>query len=865
MSWPKVGILLASLAIEIAVISWSAFDPLLKLGAPITDVRGITFAFSNMDVWLLSVAKSCLLCLLLAPGRMKTLPPGTPDSKKGWQLRLKAVSWLPSIYELLLIAKAAGVAVLSPEALYPAWTEGEDAGHPFVGLLAMYAGICAGLCMSVIESWCALGLIIALPPSRTSSEARESQQAEGITTDGEFAGAGKERDKRNGEGDDAALRAPLLEAAEEGRGEGPGARKAGANGVGRSVSGKGNGKDKEEDAKKGVQSKTVWHLLQLSMPDWPIITVAFLFGIAAALMQAVIPYYTGLVIDYASIEPDRQQFKATILKLVYVAAACGVLSGGRGGLFTVAMSKLNVRIRKTLFAALVKMEVAFFDVSKTGEITSRLSADTSTVSDQVCLNLNVLLRAATQAAMVLGFMFAASWRLTVITFILVPCVMFISKVYGRYFASLAKNVQSELAAANSVADEVISSMTTVKAHAAQDSANAAYANKLERFFSLLIKEAIVYALYMCINTFLPAFVAAVVLLYGGTLVLAHAMSPGALVSFMLYQQSLSSAFQMMGDVFSALTAAVGAADKVLELIHRKPDIPPEGTLVPASFEGRIDLRDVHFSYPARPDSLVLKGLSMSVAPGEVVALVGSSGGGKSSIVKLLERYYVPQMGEVLMDGRDIGVYDPKWLKRKVALVSQEPVLYARSIRRNIIYGLEPEDGVEPPSQAEIESAARQANAHDFITSFPDGYDTDCGEKGVSLSGGQKQRIAIARALVRNPQVLLLDEATSALDADSEAVVQEALDSVMGGNGVPRTVILIAHRLSTVQNADRVVVVGNGRVQESGSHQELLDGGGVYASLVRRQITHKTPSVTSLAAGSAGASISAHPSRASLRG
>uniref|UniRef100_A0A6S8M2Q5 ATP-binding cassette transporter n=1 Tax=Dunaliella tertiolecta TaxID=3047 RepID=A0A6S8M2Q5_DUNTE len=862
MSWPKLGIFLASLVIEIAVVSWSAFHPLIKLGAHVTDVRGITIAYSNMDVWFLSVVKSCILCVLLAPGRMETLPAGTPDSKKGWQLRLMAVSWVPSIYELFLIAKAAGVAVLAPESLYPAWTEGEDAGHPFVGLLAMYTSICAGLCMSVIESWCAQSLVAALP-SHTSEE-REGQQAEGLA-DGEecIAGARKGYNKKGG-GADAALRAPLLEAAEEGRGGAEARQQVGANGEGRG-NGKGKAKDKEDGAKKGVQSKTVWHLLQLSMPDWPIITVAFMFGIAAALMQAVIPYYTGLVIDYASIEPDRQKFKATIVKLVYVAAACGVLSGSRGGLFTVAMSKLNVRIRQTLFAALVNMEVAFFDVSKTGEITSRLSSDTSTVSDQVCLNLNVLLRAATQAAMVLGFMFSASWRLTVITFILVPCVMFISKVYGRYFASLAKNVQSELAAANSVADEVLSSMTTVKAHAAQDSAMAAYANKLERFFALLIKEAIVYALYMCINTFLPAFVAAIVLLYGGTLVLAHTMSPGALVSFMLYQQSLSSAFQMMGDVFSALTAAVGAADKVLELIHRKPDIPPEGELVPANFEGRIDLKDVHFSYPARPDSLVLKGLSMSVAPGEVVALVGSSGGGKSSIVKLLERYYVPQMGEVLIDGRDIGVYNPKWLKRKVALVSQEPVLYARSIRRNIIYGLEPEDGVEPPSQAEIESAARQANAHDFISSFPDGYDTDCGEKGVSLSGGQKQRIAIARALVRNPQVLLLDEATSALDADSEAVVQEALDSVMGGDGVPRTVILIAHRLSTVQNADRVVVVGNGRVQESGSHQELLDGGGVYASLVRRQITHKTPSVSSLAAGSAGASISAHPSRASLRG
>ena len=348
------------------------------------------------------------------------------------------------------------------------------------------------------------------------------------------------------------------------------------------------------------------------------------------------------------------------------------------------------------------------------------------------------------------------------------------------------------------------------------------------------------------NTFLTAAVTAGVLFYGGNLVLGSTMSAGSLVSFMLYQQSLSASFQALGDVFSALSAAVGAADKVVELINREPDFIDSGLERPDTFSGRLELRNVTFSYPARPNTIVLRDFSLQVNPGEVVALVGPSGGGKSSIVKLLERQYLPSTGSVLIDGRDLGTFDPSWLRRKMALVSQEPVLYARSIRRNIIYGMEVEDGLaehEVPTQEMIENAARRANAHEFIMALPEGYDTESGERGVQLSGGQKQRLAIARALVRDPVVLLLDEATSALDSDSEAIVQEALDRTMVG----RTVLVIAHRLSTVQDADRIIVIQKGSIVETGTHDELLDRQGAYANLVRRQLARSTSSA-SMAAG-----------------
>ncbi|KAK9850970.1 hypothetical protein WJX84_004301 [Apatococcus fuscideae] len=349
-------------------------------------------------------------------------------------------------------------------------------------------------------------------------------------------------------------------------------------------------------------------------------------------------------------------------------------------------------------------------------------------------------------------------------------------------------------------------------------------------------EALAYALYMTISTFLPNVTTAVVLFYGGNLVLDGSMSAGSLVSFMLYQQSLSSAFQTCSSVFSALSAAVGAADK---------------------------LDNVCFSYPGRKDTQVLNSFSMTIQPGEVVALVGPSGGGKSSIVKLLERYYLPSSGSVLIDGRDAGVYHSRWLRRKIALVSQEPVLYARSIRRNICYGLEAEDGVpadQQPSAEDVEQAARLANAHEFISAMPDGYDSDCGERGISLSGGQKQRIAIARALVRQPQVLLLDEATSALDAESESRVQEALDRLMKSH----TVLVIAHRLSTIQSADRIVVVSKGTVAEEGTHDQLIEDNAMYSALVRRQM-QKSKSTASIGGASDGiASSSSFRSLLALR-
>ncbi len=405
----------------------------------------------------------------------------------------------------------------------------------------------------------------------------------------------------------------------------------------------------------------------------------------------------------------------------------------------------------------------------------------------------------------------------------------VTKIYGNFYKKLAKTVQARLAAANDVALEALAAFTTVQAHAAEDGVMGSYGDKLQAYYQTQVKQAIMYSIYMVVSTFLSAGVITASLWFGGDLVFTNRMSPGSLVSFMLYQQSLTGCFQQLGDVFGALAGAIGAADKVIELIQRRPAFVERGTLKPdRGLMGRIELRDVTFSYPTRMQSRVLDCFTLHVAPGEVVALVGASGGGKSSIVKLIERQYLPQRGQILIDGRDIGEYDKKWLRRRIGLVGQEPVLFGRSVKRNIVLGLERQDGVsedEIPTDEDICEACKLANAHDFITSLPDGYETCCGERGAALSGGQRQRLAIARALVRRPAALLLDEATSALDSKSEAVVQDALEHAMAG----RTVIVIAHRLSTVQRADRICVVDKGRIVEQGTHEELLAKEGVYSS------------------------------------
>jgi ATP-binding cassette subfamily B (MDR/TAP) protein 9 len=450
---------------------------------------------------------------------------------------------------------------------------------------------------------------------------------------------------------------------------------------------------------------TLGSLLSLSRPDVPYLTLGFIGGCGSALGNSLIPYYSGKIVDAAAIEHDHDMFFSNIKLLAVSAVFCAATTGLRGGSFTMSAARLNVRIRRTLMQSLLCQEVGFFELTRTGDITSRLTSDTTTMSDQVSLNLNVLMRSLVQMIIVLFFMFASSWKLTCLTFVTVPITVMLSKTYGAFYRKLAKQAQSELAEVNNVAEEAISSMSTIKSVAAERLVQSEFDLHVMGYFHLQRTESFAYSIYAIITTILPNLVNVLVLLYGGHLVLEHEMSAGALVSFMYYQQSLSSAFQAIGDIFTGLAAAVGAADKVFELMGRKPQLSSGGTACPEPLKGDLEFQNVDFAYITRPDMRVLRGFTLKVPAGQVCALVGPSGGGKSSVIKLMERFYAPTSGQVLLDGRPLGDYNHTWMRRKLTLVGQEPVLYARSIRRNIIFGLESDAEVSEVERARLQLKA----------------------------------------------------------------------------------------------------------------------------------------------------------------
>ncbi|XP_066304641.1 ABC-type oligopeptide transporter ABCB9-like isoform X3 [Branchiostoma lanceolatum] len=528
---------------------------------------------------------------------------------------------------------------------------------------------------------------------------------------------------------------------------------------------------------------TVTKLISYGKPVIPYFLAAMSFLIGGAISDSFIPYYAGMVIDgINNIHTSQDQFIYAIIFMAICTASRAACYAMRTGLFEITKIKFNVRVRNLLLRSITRQEIGFFDSVKTGEIISRLSADTTITTVMFVNNVKVLIASFVRVVAVLAFMLWLSWRLTILTFIMLPIIAVVSKVFGGYLKKVAMSIRTSFARANEVADETCGNIRTVRSFANEDRECERYSELLEDTYKLHVRKALL------------------------------------LGSFVLVERKLTV------QVYAKLMEALGASIKVIEFIDRVPKVRNGGRLAPSKLRGSIEFKNVWMSYPTRRRAHVLKDVSFKVSPGEFVALVGPSGSGKSSCVALLEHFYETMSGQVLIDGHPIKAYDHKFLHRVVSLVGQEPVLFARSIKDNISYGL------DNCSLEEVQRVARQANAHQFITELPEGYETGTGEKGMQLSGGQKQRVAIARALIRRPAVLLLDEATSALDAESEQMVQQAINNLDG-----HTVIVVAHRLSTVEKADRIIVIDKGRVVEQGRHKELMQREGTYADMVRRQL------------------------------
>jgi ATP-binding cassette subfamily B protein len=582
---------------------------------------------------------------------------------------------------------------------------------------------------------------------------------------------------------------------------------------------------KMNDAKPAKVSRaSVGRLLRLARPEWKRLSLGTFFLVIGSATGLLYPQAMRYIIDVALGQGRPELIDRAALAMAVIFGAQGVAIALRYVLFSIAGEKVVTRLRADLYQTILRQEIAFFDERRTGELTNRLGSDTTVLQSAVSANISMALRNAAGVLGGLGALLYTSPALTLIMLLVVPPVALGAVAYGRKVRKLSREVQDSLASANEVAEESIAGIRTVRSFAAEVVEGKRYRVQVDKSFELARTRAITAGTFMGAASFAAYAAAAAVLWYGGRLVVSGGLSVGGLTSFLIYTLMVAFSLGALSDLWADLMKASGAAERVFELLDRVPTIPSTGGLTLPHVEGAVSLEAVSFSYPARKDSQVLKRVDLTLRAGEIVALVGPSGAGKSTVASLLARLYDPDSGRILLDGHDLRTLDPNWLRRQVGTVAQEPILFSTTVAENIRYA-RPE-----ASDEDVEAAARAANADDFVRGFPDGYRTMVGERGVQLSGGQKQRVAIARAVLKNPRILVLDEATSALDAESEHLVKEALDRLMRG----RTTLIIAHRLSTVIDADRVLVLDSGQVVQSGNHRALMGEEGLYRRLIERQ-------------------------------
>lgn len=509
-----------------------------------------------------------------------------------------------------------------------------------------------------------------------------------------------------------------------------------------------------------------------------------------------------------------------------VVAVLAVATFARFYFVTWLGERVVADIRKTVYGHVLKLSPAFFESTRTGEVLSRLTTDTELIQTLVGSSISVALR---NLLLFLGsavLLVITSPRLTLLVALVIPLVVLPIVVLGRRLRKLSRESQDRIADLAAQAGETLNAITTVQAYTYEAREGARFTANTEAAFQTALRRIRARAWLTALVMLLVFGAVNAVMWIGGKAVFAGEMSAGELSAFVFYAVIGASSVGALSEVWGDVQRAAGAAERLMQLLATQPTIkaPSQPQHLPSRPNGRLQFDNIRFRYPARPQVAALDGLSLDIAAGETVAIVGPSGAGKTTLFQLLLRFYDPESGCIRFDGVDIAQLDPVELRRHIGLVAQEPVIFGASVIDNIRYG-RPE-----ASDAEVRAAAEAAAAHGFIQMLPQGYDTYLGERGVRLSGGQRQRIAIARALLRDPPVLLLDEATSSLDAESERKVQQALEHLMKG----RTTLVIAHRLATVQKADRIMVMDQGRFVASGHHDTLMAEGGLYARLARLQ-------------------------------
>ncbi|MER9554989.1 ABC transporter transmembrane domain-containing protein [Mesorhizobium sp. M0323] len=546
----------------------------------------------------------------------------------------------------------------------------------------------------------------------------------------------------------------------------------------------------------------------------------------AAATTLALPLAVRRMIDHGFSASDSSFIAEYFAMLVVMAAVLAAASASRYYFVITLGERVVADIRRDVFAHVTTLSPSFFDTAQSGEIVSRLAADTTQVKSAVGATASVALRNVILGLGAVAMMVFTSPKLSGLVIAAIPLIVLPLVAFGRSVRRKSRLAQDTLANATAYASEQIGAVRTLQAFTNEKLVTRYFSSAVEAAFEAARASIFARSFLTFFAIFMIFSSVVAVLWFGSRDVLDGTLSPGTLGQFLLYSVFAAGALGALSEVWGELSQAAGAAERLTEILAEKPAIqaPADPKPLPAKARGAISFDDVSFSYPARPDRAAVHGLSFQVKPGETVAIVGPSGAGKSTVFSLLLRFYDPESGGIIIDGVDLREADPAAIRARIAIVPQDVTIFAASARDNIGFG---RPGARP---AEIEAAAKDALADEFILKLEKGYDSQVGERGVTLSGGQRQRVAIARAILRDAPILLLDEATSALDAESETLVQTALDRLMKG----RTTIVIAHRLATVLKADRILVMDGGRIVEEGTHQSLVAKGGIYARLAKLQ-------------------------------